>query len=64
MIAVGYGNMKKKSITGSISDIGSKDIEMVHSSTLSSTLAGKIAGVSYRMTDGRPGSSASIQFEI
>ena len=61
VIAVGYGKMKKKSITGSISDIASGDIEMVHSSTLSSTLAGKIAGVSYRMADGRPGSSASIQ---
>ncbi len=61
VIAVGYGNMQKKSITGSISDIGSKDIEMVHSSTLSSTLAGKIAGISFRMADGRPGSSASVQ---
>ncbi len=30
-------------------------------STVSSTLAGKVPGVSFRMADGRPGASAAIQ---
>ncbi|WP_255157835.1 carboxypeptidase-like regulatory domain-containing protein [Siphonobacter sp. BAB-5385] len=62
VVVVGYGEQKKESITGAISTISSKDIEKVHGgSTVSSGLAGKIPGVSFRMTDGRPGSSANIQ---
>ncbi|TAN00100.1 MAG: SusC/RagA family TonB-linked outer membrane protein [Chitinophagaceae bacterium] len=61
-VEVGYGTQKKEDITGAISSITSKDIERVHGgSTVSSTLAGKISGLSYRMSEGRPGSSASIQ---
>jgi TonB-linked SusC/RagA family outer membrane protein len=61
VIAIGYGTQKKGSITGSISSVSSKDLEGVQGTTVSSTLAGKMAGVSFRMPDGRPGSGASIQ---
>ncbi len=61
VIAVGYGVQKKESITGAISGVTSKDLEAVHSSTVSATLAGKMAGVSFRMPDGRPGAGANIQ---
>ncbi|MDR6567341.1 MULTISPECIES: SusC/RagA family TonB-linked outer membrane protein [Chitinophaga] len=61
VVVVGYGTQKKESITGAISGVTSKDLERVHASTVSATLAGKIPGVSFRMPDGRPGAGANIQ---
>jgi len=62
VIVVGYGTKKKESITGAVSSISAKDLDRVHGgSTVSSGLAGKIPGVTFRMPDGRPGSGASIQ---
>ncbi len=62
VVVIGYGSKKKESLTGAISTITSKDIDRVHGgSTVSSALAGKLPGVSFRMPDGRPGASANIQ---
>lgn len=61
VVAIGYGVQKKESLTGAISGVTADDLERVHSTTVSSALAGKLAGVSFRMPDGRPGSSATIQ---
>ncbi|MGN6353544.1 MAG: SusC/RagA family TonB-linked outer membrane protein [Parafilimonas sp.] len=62
VVVVGYGTQKKGSVTGAISTITSKDIDRVHGgSTVSTTLAGKLPGVTFRMPDGRPGASANIQ---
>ncbi|WP_163708742.1 TonB-dependent receptor [Mangrovibacterium lignilyticum] len=61
VVAIGYGVQKKESLTGAISGISSDDLERVHATTVSSALAGKIAGVTFRMPDGRPGASANIQ---
>lgn len=62
VVVIGYGSRRKESLTGAISTITSKDIEKVHGgATVSTGLAGKIPGVSFRMADGRPGASANIQ---
>jgi TonB-linked SusC/RagA family outer membrane protein len=62
VVVVGYGTQKKESLTGAIATVTSKDLERVHGgSTVSSGLAGKIPGVTFRMADGRPGASANIQ---
>ncbi|RYY24215.1 MAG: SusC/RagA family TonB-linked outer membrane protein, partial [Chitinophagaceae bacterium] len=62
VIVVGYDTKKKGSITGAVSTITAKDIERVHGgATVSTALAGKIPGVTFRMPDGRPGASANIQ---
>ena len=62
VVVVGYGTQKKESLTGAISTVTSKDIERVHGgSTVSTTLAGKLPGVTFRQAEGRPGASASIQ---
>ncbi len=61
VVVTGYGSQKKEDVTASISQVTSKDIGRVHGgSTVSSGLAGKLAGVAFRMPDGRPGSSANI----
>ncbi|MGN6801868.1 MAG: SusC/RagA family TonB-linked outer membrane protein [Ginsengibacter sp.] len=62
VVVVGYGTQKKESLTGAISSVTSKDIDRVHGgSTVSSTLAGKLPGVTFRQAEGRPGASARIQ---
>jgi TonB-linked SusC/RagA family outer membrane protein len=62
VVVTGFGTQKRESITGSIASVTSKDIERVHAgSTVSTTLAGKVAGVTFRQSEGRPGASANIQ---
>lgn len=62
VVVVGYGSKRKESLTGAISTVTAEDIEYVRGgSTVSSGLAGKIQGVTFRMPDGRPGASANIQ---
>ncbi|MEJ7768379.1 MAG: SusC/RagA family TonB-linked outer membrane protein, partial [Chitinophagaceae bacterium] len=62
VVVTGYGSQKKESLTGAIATVTAKDLGRVHGgSTVSSGLAGKLPGVSFRMPDGRPGASANIQ---
>ncbi|MBO9203251.1 MULTISPECIES: SusC/RagA family TonB-linked outer membrane protein [Niastella] len=62
VIVVGYGTTKKASVIGAVVAVTDKDIGMVHGgSTVSTSLAGKLPGVSFRMQDGRPGASANLQ---
>ncbi len=62
VVVTGYGTQKKESITGAISGVTNKDIDRVHAgANVSTTLAGKIPGVTFRQSEGRPGASANIQ---
>ena len=62
IVVTGYTAQKKESLTGAIATVTAKDLDRVHGgSTVSSGLAGKLPGVSFRMPDGRPGASANIQ---
>ncbi|MBN2484932.1 MAG: TonB-dependent receptor [Bacteroidales bacterium] len=61
VVVVGYGTARKGNITGSVASVTSKDIERVPAITTSGLLAGKVAGLSYRKAEGRPGSTAEIQ---
>lgn len=62
VVVTGYTTQSKKSITGAVAIVTAEDIENVHAgATVSSGLAGKLPGVSFKMADGRPGASANIQ---
>lgn len=62
VVVIGYGTQKKASLIGSVAVVTAKDIGEVHGgSTVSTSLAGKLPGVTFRMPDGRPGASANIQ---
>src|SRR5690606_12509624 len=62
VVVVGYGTRRKETLTGAISTVTANDIGRVHGgSTVSTALAGKLPGVSFRMAEGRPGASANIQ---
>ena len=60
VIVVGYGTQRKATLTGAISTAVSDDIARSVATTTSGALAGKIAGVNSRMSDGRPGASTAI----
>ncbi len=62
VVVTGFGMaQKKETLTGAISSIGSDDISRSLSSTASGALVGKMPGLNFRQTDGRPGSSTAIQ---
>lgn len=61
VIVTGYGNgIKKESITGSISNINAGKLSQSVGANVSTALAGKVAGVNFRMMDGQPGATTSI----
>jgi TonB-linked SusC/RagA family outer membrane protein len=60
IVVLGYGNMSKKDITGSVSKITSKDFEGQHTTTADQILQGRIAGVQV-IGGGTPGNAMKVQ---
>ncbi len=61
VMVVAYGTQKKSSFTGSAAEIKSDDISSHVTSTATSALVGKVAGVQATTGDGGPGSGPSIR---
>lgn len=55
VVVVGYGEQKRESLTGAISNISSKDIQTNTHSSLAQKVQGKIAGLQIRQNSGQPG---------
>ena len=60
VVVVGYGTMKKRDLSGSVSQIKSEDIMSGGQMNVAESLEGKIAGVDVKASDGAPGSGVSI----
>ena len=60
VVVVGYGTMKKRDLSGSVSQIKSEDIMSGGQMNVAESLEGKIAGVEVKASDGAPGSGVSI----
>ncbi|MGN1246539.1 MAG: SusC/RagA family TonB-linked outer membrane protein [Muribaculaceae bacterium] len=60
VVVVGYGTVKKESLTSAISSIKAEDISRTAAVNTSGALAGKVPGINSRQTDGRPGHWTSI----
>lgn len=61
VVVVGYGQQKKESVIGAISQVNSSDLLETPSANLSQAITGKIPGVITSQTSGAPGSDdASI----
>lgn len=56
VVVVGYGVQRKQSVVGAISSASSEDLKQMGSPNLSTALAGKVAGVTFTVPSGRPGS--------
>ncbi len=61
VVVIGYGNRKKKDVTGAISTVGSKDIEKSTSMTPELALQGRAPGVFVESGGGAPGARPTIR---
>jgi TonB-linked SusC/RagA family outer membrane protein len=60
VVAIGYGTRKKETLSGAIASIKSKDILSTKSTSVVSSLQGKIAGVQVRQQTAEPGTFNSM----
>jgi len=60
VVVVGYGNQKKRNITGSISSVSGKDLNTFPTSNITNALAGRVNGVFASQRSGGPGSGSDI----
>ncbi len=61
VVAVGYGTMKKSSLTGALSQVKAEDLENRTVVRAEDALAGKTAGVQLIQTSGSPSSSSTVR---
>ncbi len=61
VVVVGYTTQKRGSITGAVSSIKSEELVKSPSVAATSALVGKLAGITSRTYDSRPGNGAAIQ---
>lgn len=60
VVAIGYGTVKKKELTGAVAHIKSEDLNNIVTSDLGAALQGQISGVNVIASSGAPGSSSEI----
>lgn len=60
VVAVGYGTMKKSDLTGSVSQVKTRDIMAVTNNNPIASLQGRVTGVSV-VTNNRPGKSPTLR---
>ena len=60
VVVVGYGTIKRKDITGSVSNVAVNEIQMAPVRSFDEALAGRAAGVQVTSSDGQPGASTNI----
>ncbi|MBP6609615.1 MAG: TonB-dependent receptor [Paludibacter sp.] len=61
VVAIGYGSVKRKDLTGSVSSVDAMTMEKIKPVSFESGLMGKAAGVQVTSSDGGPGSSTKIR---
>ena len=60
VVVIGYGSIKKRDMTGSVSSIRSEEVLKTNPAGINQALQGKLAGVQVQQSDGAPGASISI----
>ena len=61
VVVIGYGAVKKKDLTGSVTMLSSKDFNQVPVTTPEQLIAGRVAGVQIMSNSGAPGSGSTIR---
>jgi TonB-linked SusC/RagA family outer membrane protein len=61
VVAVGYGNMRKSDITGSVSSVKVKDSETTPTISVDQMLKGKTSGVYVNTASSEPGGTATVR---
>lgn len=60
-VVVGYGTVKSKDLTGSITNVGVKDFQTGNVTTPEQLIVGKVSGVQITSNSGMPGSGSRIR---
>lgn len=61
VVAVGYGTVKRRDLTGSVSSVKAEAINAVPVTSVAQALAGKVAGVSVTQSEGSPDAAIAIR---
>ncbi|MBQ0075333.1 MAG: TonB-dependent receptor [Prevotella sp.] len=61
VVVIGYGTVRKKDLTGSVSQVSAKQIENIPVSNVSEALTGKMAGVNITTTEGAPDADVKVR---
>jgi TonB-dependent starch-binding outer membrane protein SusC len=61
VVVIGYGEIKRKDVTGSISSINAEEIRKTNPVTFDQALQGKVPGLVVQQVSGQPGGGVSIQ---
>jgi TonB-dependent starch-binding outer membrane protein SusC len=61
VVVIGYGEVKRKDVTGSISSIKGEELLKTNPTTLEQALQGKIPGMVVQQVSGQPGGGVSVQ---
>jgi len=61
VVVVGYGTIRKKDVTGSVSNVKSEDLMQRPATSLTQSIAGRMSGVSVSTNSGRPGGNQIIR---
>ena len=61
VVVVGYGTQSRGTVTGSVGSVKADEIIRTPAVTTSSALVGRVAGITARQTDARPGGGTNIQ---
>ncbi|WP_373516128.1 TonB-dependent receptor [Persicitalea sp.] len=61
VVVIGYGSVKRKDLTGAVSQIDTKDIDAFPVSDVQQALRGRAPGVRVIQSSGQPGASVQVQ---
>ena len=61
VVVIGYGTVKKKDLTGSVTSMNQKQLENIPVSNVSEAMTGKMAGVNITTTEGSPDADVKIR---
>ena len=61
VVVVGYGQMRKSDMTGSVASVGAESIKKSVPTSIDQVLAGRAAGVSIQANSGTPGAASTIR---
>lgn len=60
VVVIGYGTVKRKDLTGSVSSVRSEDITITPTNNVMEALQGRVAGMDIQQTTGQVGSNVSV----
>jgi TonB-linked SusC/RagA family outer membrane protein len=61
VVVIGYGTVSKKNLTGAVTTVKGKDLDVSTTTTFQSALQGKAAGVQVTQATGQPGAGVKVQ---